>query len=432
MIILELLVVLALTVFNGVLAMSELAVVSSRRARLDHMAGSGNRGARAALKLIEDPSRFLSTVQIGITLVGILVGAFSSATLADKLGDGLDTFPFIAPYGDPVGIGLVVLGITYLSLIVGELVPKRIAMTDPERVASTVAPAMNGLSRIASPAVWLLKASTDTVLRLLGLRGEKEVTVTEEEVRSLITEGTQAGIFVPQEREMIEGVMRLADRSVRVIMTSRTDLAWLDIADSREEIVRVLSEERYSRLLICRGSIDDPVGVVHTKDLLGPALRNEPIELAKLMVPPLIVPDRTPVLRVLDLFKKQGLHMAVVVAEFGTTEGVVTPTDVLEAIAGELPERGEKPELAMVSREDGSWLVDGLVPIDEFEDRTGIRGLREEGSFHTIAGFVLSQLGHLPSTGESFLFRDIKFEVVDMDQRRIDRILVAPPAENSL
>ena len=378
MIILELLVVLALTVFNGVLAMSELAVVSSRRARLDHMAGSGNRGARAALKLIEDPSRFLSTVQIGITLVGILAGAFSGATLADKLGDWLDTFPFIAPYGDPVGIGLVVLGITYLSLIVGELVPKRIAMTNPERVASTVAPAMNGLSRIASPAVWLLKASTDTVLRLLGLRGEKEVTVTEEEVRSLITEGTQAGIFAPQEREMIEGVMRLADRSVRVIMTSRTDLAWLDIADSREEIVRVLSEERYSRLLICRGSIDDPVGVVHTKDLLGPALRNEPIELAKLMAPPLIVPDRTPVLRVLDLFKKQGLHMAVVVDEFGTTEGVVTPTDVLEAIAGELPERGEKPELAMVRREDGSWLVDGLVPIDEIEDRTGIRGLRQE------------------------------------------------------
>ena len=204
------------------------------------------------------------------------------------------------------------------------------------------------------------------------------------------------------------------------------------MAESREGIVGVLSEERYSRLLICRGSVDDRVGVVHTKDLLGPTLRNEPIELAKLMVPPLIVPDRTPVLRVLDLFKKQGLHMAVVVDEFGTTEGVVTPTDVLEAIAGELPERGEKPELAMVRREDGSWLVDGLVPIDEFEDRTGIRGLREEGSFHTIAGFVLSQLGHLPSTGESFFFRDIKFEVVDMDQRRIDRILVAPPAENSL
>jgi putative hemolysin len=428
MVYIELFVILALIVLNGALAMSEMAVVSSRRARLDTMAASGSRGARIALRLIDDPNRFLSTVQIGITLVGILAGAFGGATLAGRLGTWLDRFPVVAPHGDALAIAIVVPAITYLSLIVGELVPKRIALANPERVASALAPSMNALSRFAAPAVWLLRDSTDAVLGLLGLSGTRDTAVTEEEVRSMITEGTQAGIFVPQEREMIEGVMRLADRTVRAVMTARTDIVWIDIEDTHDEILRTLTEARHSRLLVCRGSTDEPVGVVHTKDLLPAALRRETIDLEAHLVPPLVVPDRTPALRLLDLFRKEGVHMAVVVDEFGSTQGVVTPTDVLEAIAGELPELGEEPELELVRRDDGSWLVDGLVPIDEFEDRMGLKDLREGHDFQTVAGFVLHHLGHLPNIGEALEVRDLRFEVVDMDGRRIDRILVSGPA----
>ena len=436
MVYVELFVVLALIVLNGALAMSEMAVVSSRRPRLDTMAAAGSRGARIALRLIDDPNRFLSTVQIGITLVGILAGAFGGATLAGRLGACLDRFPVVAPHGDALAIAIVVPAITYLSLIVGELVPKRIALANPERVAAALAPSMHALSRIAAPAVWLLRVSTEAVLGLLGLSGTRDAAVTEEEVRSMITEGTQAGIFVPQEREMIEGVMRLADRSVRAVMTARTDIVWIDIDDTRDEILRTLSQARHSRLLVCRGSTDEPVGVVHTKDLLPAVLRHETIDLAAHLTPPLVVPDRTPALRLLDLFRREGVHMAVVVDEFGSTQGVVTPTDVLESIAGELPERGEEPELALVRRDDGSWLVDGLVPIDEFEDRTGLKGLREGRDFQTVAGFVLHHLGHLPNVGEAVEVRDLKFEVMDMDGRRIDRILVSgagvePPLETA-
>jgi putative hemolysin len=232
---------------------------------------------------------------------------------------------------------------------------------------------------------------------------------------------------------MIEGVMRLADRSVSVIMAPRTDLVWLEVGANREEIIRTLTKEgRYSRLLVCRATVDEPVGMVHTKDLLPLALSGEPIDLKAFMTPPLVVPERALVLRVLDLFKRRGLHMAVVVDEFGTTEGVVTPTDILKSIAGELPEHGDELELKIVRREDGSWLVDGLVPIDEFEDRTAVRGLRESGEFHTVAGFVLHHLGHLPTVGECLAFRDLKFEVVDMDGRRIDRVLVTPPPEGDI
>jgi putative hemolysin len=425
---LELAIALVLIGLNGLFALSELAVVSARKARLKTMADARRPGATAALALAEEPGRFLSTVQIGITLVGILAGAFGGATLAGRLGAWLDRFPVVAPHGDALAIAIVVPAITYLSLIVGELVPKRIALANPERVASALAPAMNALSRIASPAVWLLRASTEAVLGLLGLSGTRDAAVTEEEVRSMITEGTQAGIFVPQEREMIEGVMRLADRTVRAVMTARTDIVWIDIEDDRDEILRTLSEARHSRLLVCRGSTDEPIGVVHTKDLLPAVLRHETIDLQAHLVPPLVVPDRTPALRLLDLFRREGVHMAVVVDEFGSTQGVVTPTDVLESIAGELPERGEEPELELVRRDDGSWLVDGLLGIDEFEDRTGLKGLREGQDFQTVAGFVLHHLGHLPNVGEAIEVGDLKFEVMDMDGRRIDRILVSGAA----
>jgi putative hemolysin len=282
---------------------------------------------------------------------------------------------------------------------------------------------MNKLSRLAAPAVWLLKTSTEAVLRLLGLASTRSQTITEDEVKSLIAEGTRAGIFVPQERRMIEGVLRLADRPVRAVMTPRAEVCWIDSQADRDSLLSAIEGSRFSRLLVCEGSIDHAVGILHAKDMLPQALRGSDMDLRALMVPAVVVPERTSVLQLLDRFRREGIHMAVVVDEYGTTEGIVTLTDVLESIAGELPERGEITEPLIVQRHDGSWLVVGSLPMDEFEDRFGLRGASHAG-FHTLAGFVLQQLGHLPDVGESFLYKDFRFEVVDMDGRRVDKVLV--------
>lgn len=422
MLYLELLIVLSFTLMNGMLAMSELAVVSSRRSRLEHLANQGSLGARAALRLIDDPSRFLSTVQIGITLVGIIAGAFSGATLGQRLGAWLNTFPPISSYGNSLGIGITVVAITYLSLIIGELVPKRIALAQPERVASLVAGPMRGLSLVAAPAVWVLHASTERVLRLLGLAGARETTVTEDEVKSLIAEGTQAGVFVPQEQEMIEGVLRLADRSVRVIMTPRTRIVWVDVRSDRNTIIEMVRAHRFSRLLVCDGTVDHPVGFIHTKNLLPEALSCEEVTLSDLVTPLLYVPDRTTVLNLLNRFKKEKLHIAVVVDEYGDTEGLVTLTDVIEAVAGDLPEIGEENGPQIVQRDDGSWLADGTVPTDEVE---AITGIDMGDNVDMLAGFVLEHLGRIPKAGVRFNHGSACFEVVDMDGKRIDKILIA-------
>jgi len=431
MLYLELLVVLFLTLMNGLLAMSELAVVSSRKSRLEYLANQGSRGARAALRLFDDPSRFLSTVQIGITLVGIIAGAFSGATLGQRLGARLNTWPAISPYGNSVGIGITVVGITYLSLIIGELVPKRIALTQPEGVASLVAGPMRGLSLAAAPAVWVLHVSTERILRLLGLAGTSETTVTEDEVKSLIAEGTQAGVFVPQEQKMIEGVLRLADRSVRVIMTPRTRIVWLDVKSDRDTLIEMVKAYRFSRLLVCDGAVDLPVGFIHTKNLLPEALSCEEIALSDLLTPLLFVPESTTVLNLLNRFKKEKAHLAVVVDEYGTTEGLVTLTDVIEAIAGDLPERGEDHGPRIVQRDDGSWLADGTVPTDEVEAVTGIDMGQDVAM---LAGFVLDYLGRIPQAGASFKHGNARFEVVDMDGNRIDKVLieVGPPGDQEV
>jgi len=415
MIYLELLIVLLLALMNGLLAMSELAVVSSRKSRLEYLANQRSRGARAALRLIDDPGRFLSTVQIGITLVGIIAGAFSGATLGQRFGAWLNTFPSISPYGNSVGIGITVVAITYLLLIIGELVPKRIALTQPERVASLVAGPMRGLSLVSAPAVWILHASTERVLALLGLAGIRDTTVTEDEVKSLIAEGTQAGIFVPQEQKMIEGVLRLADRSVRVIMSPRTQIVWVDVTSDRNTIMDTVKAHRFSRLLVCDGTVDQPVGFVHTKVLLPEALGCEEVVLSELVTPLVYVPDRTTVLNLLNRFKKEKTHIAVVVDEYGDTEGLVTLTDVIEAIAGDLPERGEDDGPRFVKR------ADGTVPSDEVETITGI-DMGE--NVQMLAGFVLEHVGRIPKVGASFMHGNARFEVVDMDGNRIDKVLI--------
>ncbi|MBN2437454.1 MAG: HlyC/CorC family transporter [Deltaproteobacteria bacterium] len=417
----EILAVVLLTLMNGLLAMSELAVVSSRKSRLEHLANQGSHGARAALRLIDDPSRFLSTVQIGITLVGIIAGAFSGATLGQRLGGWLNTFPSISPYGSAVGIGVTVVSITYLSMILGELVPKRIALAQPERIASFVAGPMRGISLVAAPAVWVLHISTERVLRLLGLAGARETTVTEDEVKSLIAEGTQAGIFVPQEQEMIEGVLRLADRSVRLIMTPRTRIVWVDVKSDRNTIIDMVKSNRFSRLLVCDETVDHPVGFIHTKNLLPEALSCKDVTLSELVTPLLYVPDRTTVLNLMNRFKKEKVHLAVVVDEYGTIEGLVTLTDVIEAIAGDLPEQGEDDGPQIIQRDDGSWLAHGTVPTDEVETITGI-DMGE--NVETLAAFLLDRLGRIPKAGASFNHGNARFEVVDMDGNRIDKVLI--------
>lgn len=420
----EIAIIVLLTLLNGAFAMSELAVVSSRRARLQVMADGGNAGARTALRMIDEPSRFLSTVQIGITLVGVGAGAFGGATLGARFGAWLDTIPVFGGYGEVVGYGTVIIAITYLSIVLGELIPKRIALKNPERIASIVARPMRLLSKVAAPFVWLLGASTDALLRLLGLHGKRESTITEEEVRSMITEGTQAGVFVPQEKRMIDGVLRLADRTVRAIMTPRPEVIWLDTNESVDALLDKIRSAGHSRYPVCRGDLEDIIGIVHARDLLDDAARGKPFHLERRAVKPLVVHDGTSVLKLLDLMKSSGQHFAVVVDEYGIVEGVITITDILETIAGDLPEAGEVPEVGAVRREDGSWLVEGWMPVDEFEETIGLSGVRGAGKFHTVAGFMLNTLGHVPTVGEAFEHGGFRLEVVDMDGRRIDKILV--------
>jgi putative hemolysin len=420
----ELLAILLLIVLNGLLAMSELAIVSSRRSRLESMAADGNRGARAAIALVDDPGRFLSTVQIGITLVGIIAGAFGGATLGQRLGDWLDGYAWIAPHGTSVGFGVTVAILTYLSVIAGELVPKRVALVDPERVAAMVARPMRALSGIAAPVVWALHASTEAALKLLGLAGPRESTVTEDEVKSLIAEGTLAGIFVQQEKEMIDGVLGLDDRTVRVIMTPRARIVWLDVNAGRGAIVDLVQAHRFSRLLVCDGSVDRPLGFIHTKNLLAEIVKPTELRIPELVTPLMYIPDMTTILKLLNRFRNEKVHLAVVVDEYGTTAGLVTLTDVIEAIAGDLPERGDASEPGMVRRDDGSWLVDGATPTDSVAAMLAI-DLGDE--VQLLAGFVLEHLGRIPRTGESFMHGGTRFEIVDMDGNRIDKVLIRSP-----
>jgi len=426
----EIVVILVLILCNALLSMSELAVISSRRSRLQQLAKRRHRGARIATRLLENPTDFLSTVQVGITLIGLLAGAYGGATLADELGVWLDRWPWVAPYGQPAAIFIVALGLTYVQVVIGELVPKRIALNDPERMASALAPLLRTVARVAAPAVWLARQSTEGLLRLFGLARDRKLTVTEDEVRSLVAEGTRAGVFMPKEREMIEGVLRLADRTARAIMTPRTEVAWLDVNATPADIVAQLDARRLSRYPVCRETIDHPIGVVHMKDLARVSLAGQPIGLADIMTQPLVVLDGTPVLKLLEGFRREGVHMAIVVDEYGATQGVVTLADITEAVAGTLPEAGGALDVAtMQKRSDGSWLVDGSFGIDEFEDRLGISGLRGSRTFDTVAGYALFRLGRLPVVGDVFSDRNGQYEIVDMDGRRIDKLAYRPRAE---
>jgi putative hemolysin len=422
---LEIVVLLALVLLNGYFAMAELAVVSARAARLEALARKkASRGARLALALAREPGRMLSTVQIGITLVGISAGAFGAARLAEPLENVLARVPALAPVSAEIAYSLVVVVITYLSLIVGELVPKHLALRAPERIAALVAPTIDLLSRISTPAVWLLERSSGFVLRLLGSETQPAETVTEEEVRMLIAEGTRTGVFHRQEQEMIGRVLRLADRPVRAIMTPRLELVWFDVDDDPAKIARIVRESGHSRFLVGKGGLDDVLGVVHVRSLLEPCLAGQPVDLRAALRPVLVVHDSMPVLRVLEALRQARVSMALVVDEYGEVEGVVTVEDVLEAVVGDMPERRLGEEPAIVEREDGSLLMDGMLAIDEVKLALGFDSLPDEGSYHTLAGFVLAQLGRVPQEGAAVAYGGWRFEVVDMDGRRIDKVLV--------
>ncbi|WP_129155078.1 hemolysin family protein [Bosea sp. Tri-44] len=419
----EILIVVVLTVINGVLAMSELAVVSSRPARLKVLSDQGSKGAAKAIKLAENPGRFLSSVQIGITLVGVLSGAFSGATLGARLSEWLGTHGLSNAAADALGVGTVVVLITYLSLILGELVPKQIALRDAERVAARVAPAMVVLAKVASPLVWLLDASGKLVLALLGQKGEPEETVTEEEVRTIIAEAENAGVLERDEREMISGVMRFADRSARALMTPRREVEVIDLSDTTDEIKAQVRATKRSRLPVQDGEADAIIGVVTVKDMFDALSDGDGRDLRSLVHEAPVVLDTSGALDVLRAIRASNVHLALVFDEYGHFEGIITSSDVLEAITGAFQE-DEADEPPIVTRADGSFLVAGWMQVDEFSHELGIHVPRD-ADYQTVAGFVLAEMNRLPNVGESFQKGHWRFEVVDLDGRRIDKLLVS-------
>jgi magnesium and cobalt exporter, CNNM family len=430
MLYLELTIVITLIFINALLAMAELAVVSSRRSRLQALVDRGVPGSRRAVALASNPGKFLSTAQLGITLIGVLSGAFSGATLALRLAELFVSLGVSAGFAEALGVGLVVTVITYASLIIGELVPKQIALRDPESIAIRVAPAMTVMAKIASPLVWFLDVCGRAVLRVLGHKRQGERGVTDEEIRALIAEAETAGVIESGERTMISGVMRLGDRSVRAVMTPRREVDMIDLTDDPESMRKTIAESIHSRLPVHEGTPDEMLGVVHAKDLLDTYIRNEaPDVRSHIRVAP-TVPDTADALDAVDIIKVSPVHMALIHDEYGHFEGIVTNADILETIVGSFRSDGGPSEPDAVQRDDGSWLISGRMPADEMVQRLGI-SIPQQRSYHTAAGFILNVLGHLPEVGETFDAFGWRFEIVDLDEHRIDKILARPWARRA-
>ncbi|MGE5236461.1 MAG: hemolysin family protein [Acidobacteriota bacterium] len=423
----EIAVILLLVLANGVFAMSEIAVLSSRKVRLLQRAQAGDAGAAVALRLAESPTDFLSTVQVGITLVGTLAGAFGGATLADPLAAWLARFPLLAPYRHLVALALVVAGIAFLSLVLGELAPKRLALFNPETLAAAVARPMRLLSVAATPLVRLLSGSTNLVLRLFRLKPTQDPPVTEEEIKLLLAIGTQAGMFEASEREMVERVFRLADRRVAALMTPRTKIAWLEVGDPPGVMLEKVRTTPFARLVVAEGSLDNWLGFVRVRDVLVHLLGGEPLDLRAWLRQPHLVPEGARAMTLLERFKTSGIHLALVIDEYGGVEGLVTLNDVLEAVVGDISTGGEAAETDAVQREDGSWLVSGTTPIEDFKELLGTVKLpgEDRGEFRTLGGFVMRRLARVPREGDHFHWGGLRFEVVDMDGNLIDKVLVA-------
>jgi putative hemolysin len=432
---LEILIILLLLLANGVFAMSEIAVVTARKSRLRAQADAGDVRARRALELAESPNRFLSTVQIGISGVGVLAGAFGGATVATSLAAWLGDFPRLAPYTDGLALGLVVVTITYVSLVIGELVPKRLALHSPERIASAVAGPMRTLSIAGAPLVKLLSVSTDAVLGLFRLKAAEEPSVTDEEIFILLKQGTRDGVFDQAEQDLVERVFWLGDQQVQTVMTPRHLIQWLDLREPPERHREQMMASPQNRYILGDGSLDRVAGMAALKDLWAASLRGEPLDLQGVMRQPLCVPRNASALRVLEMFRETGVHLALVVDEYGATEGLVTLTDLVEEIVGELAAM-EGPVSGAVQRADGSWLMDASLSMKDAKRLLGIarRPDGEDGAYATLGGFVMTRFGRVPAPAEHFEFQGLRFEVVDMDGRRVDKVLVsaASPPEQTV
>ncbi len=429
----DFLILLLLTVINGVLAMSELAILSARRARLQQKAEEGSKSAKIALELTNNPNRFLSTVQIGITLIGILAGVFGGATVAGDIALQLAKIDFLRPYADALGFVFVVLLTTYLSLVVGELVPKRLAIQNPERIAMLVAPSMHYLSLLTYPLVWLLSLSTEAILKLLGIKDDGQSAVTEEEIHVMLREGAESGVFHKSEQDMIAGVFRLGDLKAEALMTPRTGMFWFEITDTPDKILEKVEQSDYSRFPVCEGGLDHVIGIISAKDLLRQALSGQPIDLRANLLSAQFIPETAAAGDVLEVLRGHESQLALVIGEYGNVEGVITINDILEAIVGALD---DEPEA--VQRADGSWLVDGLISVEEFKDLVDLKDElpgEDEKLFQTLAGFIMTHQGKVPVVADTFEWQSFRFEVVDMDGRRVDKVLVqriAPVTDSKL
>lgn len=423
----ELLIVLLLILINGLFAMGEMAVVSVRKARLKQMAENGHGRAGQVLALSADPTRFLSTIQIGITLVGVLTGVFGGATLSDGLARVLADMPAIAPYAQSVAMAVVVLGIAYATLILGELVPKRVALAAPERVALLLVPVLRVFSSIAAPLAWALAVSTDIVMILLRLKRNEDQPVTDEEIRLLMREGTDAGHFHEAERSIVDMALKLGDRRVEALMTPRTRMEVIDLSDPPRENHQRIIASHYSRFPVVEGDPANVLGVVETKTLLAAALDGKPVDIRAAMQPPLYIPDTAPALKALELFKQSGRPIALIVDEYGDIQGLLTLNDLLEALVGDIATPGQVEEPDYVRREDGSWLIDGMMPVEEVAELIGLASLGGQDDVTTLGGLMMAQLKRIPVASDHVDIDGYRFEVMDMDGRRVDKVLIVPP-----
>jgi putative hemolysin len=434
MLTLQIAILLLLVLLNSVFTMAEMALVSARKARLQNLAECGHEGARIALDLKRDPSRFLSTMQIGITVIAILAGSFGGATLGESLATLLESEPgFIGRFAHPIAIGSVVIIISYVSLIIGELVPKRIALSRPELIAAKMARLMRSFSTLMAPAVWLLSTSTDLVLRLLPFKLGEQAPVTEEEINLMLREGAAAGHFHHGETAIAQMALRLGDRRISAVMTPRTKVEWLNLADSEAENKRKIVASQNSRFPVIDGDPTTVAGVIQVKDLLIAQLAGKPYDLRAALRSPLYLPNTITALRALEMLKKSGEPMALVVDEYGDFEGIVTLTDIMEALVGDIANPGEEENPPVVTRDDGSWLIDGMVAVDEIKDVIALKHLpgEESGDFQTLGGFMMAQVNRVPRVADHFVVDGYRFEVVDMDGRRVDRVLIVPPKKEA-
>lgn len=416
---------LVLIILNGVFAMSEIAVVSARRSRLQNLADEGSTGARLALKLHDEPTSFLSTIQVGITSIGILSGVVGEDALAQPIAAWLQQVPVLDAYARPISVGIVVVFITYLSVVIGELVPKRLALLAPETLASLIARPMSGLARVVRPLVWLFSVSSDALLKPFSARRSGEPPVTDEEIKVLMGQGAEAGVFHESEQEIVSNVLRLDEQRIGTIMTPRKDVHFVDL-DETEEMRGLIADSEYGRLVVCRGGLENILGVLHVADLLKPALAGDSLDVEAATRPALFVPETVTTSQLLENFRKTRVQFALVVDEYGELEGVVSLTDVLTSIVGEMPADDEEEDAEAVRREDGSWLLEAAMTVERFHDLFDIDELpgSDTGGFHTIGGFVMHMLGRVPRVADHFECLGMRFEVVDMDRHRVDKVLM--------